>query len=208
MLIIPFPSDRQADRQTDRKFVRFKWEDELYDFTCLPNGLSCAPRKFTKIFEPPLAHLRKKGHISVAHLDDLYLQGQSYERCVHNVIDTTVLFHQLGLVVRPEESSLEQTQKLVILGFAIDSVSMTIQLISDKATNLKHACIEMLKYQRSSIRSVACLIGKLEASFPWVMFGPLFYRHLEIDKVLELKKANGSFDACLSLPLQAKSELQ
>ena len=79
-------------RQADRKFERFKWEDELYEFTCLPNGLSCASRKFNKILKPPLAYLHKKGHISVAHLDDLYLQGQSYEQCVHNVIDTTVLF--------------------------------------------------------------------------------------------------------------------
>ena len=81
---------------------------------------------------------------------------------------------------------------------------MTIQLTSDKATKLKHACIEMLKHQRPSIRSVASLIGKLVACFPWVMFGPLPER----DKVLALKKAKGNFDACMSLSLQAKSELQ
>ena len=195
-------------RQADRKFVRFKWEDELYDFTCLPNGLSCAPRKFTKNLKPPLAYLHKKGHISVAHLDDLYLQGQSYEKCVHNVIDTTVLFDQLGLVVYPEKSTLEPRQKLAILGFVIDSVSMTIQLTSDKATKLKHACTEMLKHQRPSIRSVASLIGQLVASFSGVMFGLLYYRHLDRNKVLALKQAKGNFDACMSLSLQAKSELQ
>ena len=26
-----------------------KWNSRLYEFTCLPNGLSCAPRMFTKI---------------------------------------------------------------------------------------------------------------------------------------------------------------
>ena len=85
---------------------------------------------------------------------------------------------------------------------------MTIQLTSDKATKLKHACIEMLKHQRPSIRSVASLIGKLVASFPGVMFGSLYYRHLERDKVLALKQAKGNFDTCMSLSLQAKSELQ
>ena len=34
-------------RSSDRKFLRFIWEGELYEFTCLPNGLSCAPRIFT-----------------------------------------------------------------------------------------------------------------------------------------------------------------
>ena len=31
----------------DRKYLRFLWQGNLFHFTCLPNGLSCAPRKFT-----------------------------------------------------------------------------------------------------------------------------------------------------------------
>ena len=31
-------------RSSDGKCLRFIWEGELYEFTCLPNGLSCAPR--------------------------------------------------------------------------------------------------------------------------------------------------------------------
>ena len=57
-------------RSSDRKFLRFIWEGELYEFNCLPNGLSCAPRIFTKNFKPPLSTLHKQGHIAVAHLDD------------------------------------------------------------------------------------------------------------------------------------------
>ena len=60
-------------RFSDRKFLRFIWEGELYEFTCLPNGLSCAPRIFSKILKTPLSTLHKQGHIAVAHLDDLYL---------------------------------------------------------------------------------------------------------------------------------------
>ncbi len=40
-----------------RKFLCFKWQGQVYQFTCLPNGLSCAPRKFTKILKPALATL-------------------------------------------------------------------------------------------------------------------------------------------------------
>ena len=82
-------------RSLDRKFLRFIWEGELYEFTCPPNGLSCAPRIFTKILKPPLSTLYKQGHIAVAHLDDRYLQGQTYEKCVQNVIDTSVLLGQI-----------------------------------------------------------------------------------------------------------------
>ena len=61
---------------------------QICQFTCLPNGLSCAPKVFTKILKPGLATLHTMGHISVAHIDNYYLQGQTYDKCVVNVIDT------------------------------------------------------------------------------------------------------------------------
>ena len=72
----------------DRKYLRFLWQSTLFQFTCLPNGLSCAPRKFTKLLKPALSELHLRGHISSAYIDDMYLQGQTYKECVHNVIDS------------------------------------------------------------------------------------------------------------------------
>ena len=43
-----------------RKYLRFIYNGQLYQFTCLPNGLSSCPRKFTKILKPPLTMLHKK----------------------------------------------------------------------------------------------------------------------------------------------------
>ena len=91
-----------------RKFLRFKWDEDLYEFTCLPYGLSCAPR-LTKILKPPPATLHKQEHISVAHLDDLILQCQTYERCLTNVIDTIILFDKLSFVVLTTFSVVEGT---------------------------------------------------------------------------------------------------
>ena len=47
-----------------RKYLRFTWRDRLYEFTCLPNGLSSGPRIFTKITKPIFSDLRKKGHLN------------------------------------------------------------------------------------------------------------------------------------------------
>ena len=58
------------------------------------------------------------------------------------------------------------------------------------------------------MREVASAIGRIVASFPGVMHGPLFYRHLEKDKCLALQQAKGNFDAHMSLSQQAKCELQ
>lgn len=35
-----------------RKYLRFLWNDQLFQFTCLPNGLTSAPRWYTNQFLP------------------------------------------------------------------------------------------------------------------------------------------------------------
>lgn len=35
--------------QEHRKYLRFIWDDRMYEFTCLPFGLCSAPRTFTKL---------------------------------------------------------------------------------------------------------------------------------------------------------------
>ena len=36
----------------DRKYLKFEWQGSYYEYTCLPNGLACAPWLFTKILKP------------------------------------------------------------------------------------------------------------------------------------------------------------
>ena len=45
-----------------RKFLRFEWEGQLWQFNCMPNGLALAPRKFTKRMKPVFTTLRERGH--------------------------------------------------------------------------------------------------------------------------------------------------
>ena len=40
------------------KYLRFEWESELWEFTCLPFGLSSAPRVFTKVMKPVIGKVR------------------------------------------------------------------------------------------------------------------------------------------------------
>ena len=187
-----------------QKYLKFFWNNKYYKFTCFPNGLACCPRQFTKLMKPVFATLRKEGHISASYIDDTYLQGDTKEECQINVYETVNLFHSLGLVSHPEKSVFEPTQILIILGFEINSINMTVKL---KVTQLVDAC-QMLIQSTTSIRSVAQVIGYMVASFPGVMFGPLYYRTIEKEKSLALKQHNGEYEAGMSLTKHAKQELQ
>ena len=166
------------------------------------------PTKIHKVNETSPVHLKKKGHISAAYIDDTYLQGESKQECKNNVFDTVTLFHFLGLVAHPHKSVFEPTQKLVILGFEIDSVKMIIKLTSDKAEHLKTACKSVLNSSSSSIREIAQVVGYLVASFPGVMFGQLHYRLLEKEKSQALQHCKGDYEGKMTLSGSAQTELQ
>ena len=170
-------------------------EGTTFEFTCLPNGLSCCPRKFTKILKPLLAYLRKLGHVSVGHIDDLYLQGLTYDQCVINVVDTLVLLDKAGFVVHLTKSTLIPFQEIIVLGFVINSVTMIVKLTAEKALKLQHDYL--IKRQSISIREAARVIGKIVSSFPGVMYGPLHYRHLEPDKTEALKNNSSNLEAAM-----------
>ena len=148
------------------------------------------------------------GHISVAHIDDCYLQGQTYEKYVFNIIDTFMLLDSLGFVIHPIKSILQPSQEIVTLGFLINSVTMTIKLTRDKAADIKNVWKNLLnKSKPPTIREVAKVIGKIVASFPGVMHGPVYYRALEKSKTQALREAKGNFEATMSLSKDARIEL-
>ena len=71
-----------------RKYLRVYWQGSLYQNTCMPNGLSSAPRYFTKLLKPVYSTLRQHGHLNVGYIDDSYLQSSSdTKECLLNISD-------------------------------------------------------------------------------------------------------------------------
>ena len=83
---------------------------------------------FTKLLKPVYATPRQMGHISVAYIDDSYLQAATARACEQNVHYTVSLFTRLGFTVHPDKSVLKPPQELVFLGFVLNSRTMTFSL--------------------------------------------------------------------------------
>ena len=95
----------------DRKYLKFEWQGSYYEYTCLPNGLACAPRLFIKILKPVYSHIRSMGHICMGHIDSSLL-GYEYSACKRNVQDTVDAFQNLGFVIHPVKSVFIPTQEI------------------------------------------------------------------------------------------------
>ena len=194
--------------KADRRFLRFLWHEQLYQFAVLPNGLSCAPRMFTKVLKPIYGHLREQGHMAAGYIDDSFIMADTYVGCRNSIMYTENLFTSLGFFVNYAKSVLVPTHELEHLGFLLNSTNMTVSLTLPKKLNLIDKCRLMLEDYTHTIRSLAELIGLMVSSFTGVEFGRLHYRQLELDKVNALKFAAGNFDAAVILSQPAKLEIQ
>ena len=130
-------------------YLKFKFDDKIYEFTCLPNGLCCGPRKFTKLLKSPLGYLREQSCILSPYIDDVVVMDNSYDSCLSTVIKTEILFDSLGLI-HPEKSSFIPSMTIRDLGFEIDSVKMSISLPQDQSLRSNNALVNysVVKTQR------------------------------------------------------------
>ena len=79
-----------------QKFLRFQWKGKNYQYTCLPNGITSAPRIFTKLMKPVYSTLCQYRHRNVAYIDDSLLIADTPLECTNNVKDTVCLLQNLG----------------------------------------------------------------------------------------------------------------
>ena len=70
-----------------QKFIRFQFQGRTYQFTCLPFGLTSAPRIFTKILKPVTGILRKMGIRIIVYLDDMRIMNSTLEGARKDIHD-------------------------------------------------------------------------------------------------------------------------
>ncbi len=88
-----------------RKYLRFYFDKELYTFTCLPNGLSSAPRFFTEIMKVALAHLQGEHGVLIAcYLDDQLTINKGIMDALLKDFCSVDLFQKLGFTINIPKS--------------------------------------------------------------------------------------------------------
>ena len=111
-----------------QKYLAFKFHKKFYCFTCVPNGLACGPRIYTKLTKPIFSTLRCQGFINSSYIDDCLLIGDTKEKCEENESNTHSLLESCGFTINLLKSEPEPTNEKCYLGFIINSLSMRVYL--------------------------------------------------------------------------------
>ena len=108
-----------------RCLLRFTFQEESYEFTCLPFGLSSAPWVFTKTLKPVAGLLRELGIRMIIYIDDMLILAESRSMAQDQVSGVVYLLECLGFIVNFNKSVLEPTQTLEFLGVMVDTRQMS-----------------------------------------------------------------------------------
>ena len=112
--------------QDHRKFLCLQVGDQIYQFNCLPFGLTSAPWVFTKTLKPVVALGRELGIRLVVYIDDILLMAESKEKVHEQAEGLIYLLQCLGYTINVEKTITEPTQSLAFLGFTLDTRAMEL----------------------------------------------------------------------------------
>ena len=98
----------------------------MYEFACLPFGLSSAPRVFTKLIKPLVAQLLKQGIRLIIYLENILIMAETESVAKHYAQTTCNLLETLGFVINYQKSLLVPSKQMEFLGFLINFQTMTL----------------------------------------------------------------------------------
>ena len=156
-----------AIHKEHRNKLRFQWKGKQFQYRCAPFGVTSLPRIFTKLMKNIIKVVRGWGIRIVFYLDDLLIMANSKSLVVQQTIQVIQFMMQLGLTINWKKCKLIPTQRIIFLGFNIDTHNLTFLVTPDRRKSIKQELKSVKSLttegQEVPIRQVARLIGKLMA---------------------------------------------
>ncbi|KAL0201989.1 hypothetical protein M9458_000007, partial [Cirrhinus mrigala] len=162
-----------------RKFLRFAFRGEAYQYRVLPFGLALSPRTFTKCVDAALAPLRLQGIRILNYIDDWLILAQSEMVAVRH--RDVVLAHMkaLGLRLNAKKSVLSPLQRTTYLGVVWDSTMMQARLSPARIESILTAVKRVKEGRSLTVKQFQQLLGLMAAASNVIPFGLLYMRPLQ-----------------------------
>ena len=194
--------------QSHRKFLRFSWRNQLFQFAALPFGLTSAPRVFTKVLKPVIASMRQRGIRCLIYIDDLIIVASSKMECNEQAAFAVQLLTDLGFNVNMEKSNLVPETRVEFLGFVLDSIRMELFLPEKKKEDILQRIQNLLMSRQILVRQISSMVGLMQSAKWAVMPAVIYYRFLQRDLNSALEETGRDYDSLIMLSQEARQELK
>ena len=162
-----------------RKFLRFAFRGEAYQYRVLPFGLALSPRTFTKCVDAALAPLRLQGIRILNYIDDWLILAQSEQMVVRHRDVVLAHMEELGLRLNAKKSVLSPLQRTTYLGVVWDSTTMQARLSPARIESILTSVKKVREGQSLTVKQFQKLLGLMAAASNVIPLGLLYMRPLQ-----------------------------
>jgi hypothetical protein len=194
-------------RQGHWKFLRFCVQDQCYQYTVLPFGLSTSPRIFTKVLSLVMSQIRLQGVYIHPYLDDLLIRGSTFQSVVRSVQMVRQSLERAGFLINEKKSLPHPTQDLVYIGGRFRTDLGFVFLPLDRQRSLITLAASFVAGRLFSAQLWLRLLGVLAASIAVVPQARLRMRPLQM-YLLSRWTPLQSLDVRLVVPVSLVSHIQ
>ena len=137
-----------------RKFLRFHYQDQTFQFRALPFGLSTAPKEVKLLAQARNIRMHQ-------YLDDWLIRARDKETCFQDAQTLLALCKELGWGVNKLE--LEPKQIFNFVGYQYDLIQGVVRPTPERWEALNSKINSLLERSSCSVRQLMSLIGLLTA---------------------------------------------
>ena len=162
-----------------RKFLRFVWNNKVYQFLAVPFGLAVAPQVFTRVFQTVIAHLHTLSIQAHSYLNDSLLKEFDSEILSRHTFLFIRLLLDLGFLISWKRSQILPSQDFLFLG---EHYRTDLGLIFPPEEKFQSLCQKILIFSNSpsvTARQFSQLLGFLNSLADVVPLGRLHIRPLQ-----------------------------
>ena len=146
-----------------RAYLRFCFNQKVFQFKALCFGLSTAPQVFTRVMAPfgKIVHLA--GFRIALYLDDWLMIASTKEELLRARTLVLSLAEELGILINKEKSVLEPSQVITYLGVKIDGESFWASPTEKLVNSLLSILSEFTTCEPRSAKSWQKLLGHMSS---------------------------------------------
>ena len=164
---------------SSRKFLRFVWNNKVYQFLAVPFGLVVAPQVFNRVFQMVIAHLHTLSIQAHSYLDDSLLKEFDSEILSRHTILFIRLLLDLDFLISWKKSQILPSQDFLFLG---EHYRTDLGLIFPPEEKFQSLCQKILIFSNSpsvTAQQFSQLLGFLNSLADVVPLGRLHIRPLQ-----------------------------
>lgn len=162
-----------------RRFLSIVYQKKVFQFTCLPFGLSTAPLTFARVTNWIASRLRQINIRVIVYLDDFLLANQDPIKLQADAAMTLTFLTKLGWIINMDKTLQKPSQNIEYLGIHWDTFHNTKALPIQKIFSLERDLDNVLSTQRWSWQSSKSLLGKLNFASFVIPLGRLHSREIQ-----------------------------